>query len=91
VRVVRWGPILLAGTCGGSCSGAPELLRRRSLLFSAESMGWVPSLGAGAGIDPLERGTGAGGKAGRREGGEEVEICGLKVTLRAGFVGGGVR
>ena len=29
-----------------------------------------------------------GWKGGRRLGGDEVEICGLKVTLRAGFVGG---
>jgi hypothetical protein len=28
----------------GNCNGAPELFLRRSLLLSAESIGWEPSL-----------------------------------------------
>lgn len=82
---------MLAGFCEGRCKGAPELLRRRSLLLSAESMGWEPSRAFWVVEDkePVERDCEGGGKAGRRRGGLAVETCGLKVTFLVGLVGRG--
>ena len=74
VRVVRCGPILLAGCWGGSCNAAPELFRLRSLLLREERIGCEPSR---AGIMPgrlaEEKDCDGLGNPGRRLGGLAVE------------------
>lgn len=95
VRVVRWGPILDAGFEGGNCNAAPELFRLRSLLFSVDR-GPVPDSrdAVAMAVVPVDVPTAdedwpvCGGTYGLRFGGLEVDICGLKVTLRVGLAGG---
>jgi hypothetical protein len=93
VLVVRCGPIFELGRLGGSCSAAPELFRRLSLLFKADNgaervdcgVFWTPdAIGAIVLLPPVAVGC-CCGNAGLRRGGLAVEICGLNVTLRLGL------
>jgi hypothetical protein len=70
----------------GTCSGAPEEFRLRSLLFSADRTGWVA-------VDMLEAVLEAAvsiAACGRLRGGLEDCICVLKVTVLCGRFGGRV-
>lgn len=65
---------------GGPFTGAPELLRLRSLLLRDDSIGWPAA--APEDWPPLEK---------DRDGGTTVDDCtvGLNVTVRCGFGGFG--
>lgn len=97
VLVVLCGPNLPVGLSGGNCSAAPELFRRLSLLFSADSVDCVPSRAAVELISALPTlGWEADGvvpgearKPDLRFGGDVVDIVVLKVTFRVGLGGVG--